>query len=140
MERGGFLKVLLDTAALIDLLKGEKNAMAKAEELKKEAALYTTTINIYEILRGINLLPPKSKERHVQALRVLVSNLNLLDIDADAAGAAASVYADLRKKGTEIDPPDYLIAGACLANGIGLILTRNEKHFGRISGLKALTY
>lgn len=134
------MKVLLDTAALIDVLKGEKGAIAKVEGLKKTAAIYTTTINLYEILRGIYLLPPKSKDRHVQALKALVSNLNLIDIDLDSSDAAASVYAELRKKGVEIDAPDYLIAGACIANGIGLILTRNEKHFSRITGLTVISY
>lgn len=134
------MKVLLDTTALIDLLKGDVNAIAKTDDLKESAAIYTTTINLYEILRGIYLLPPKSKERHLQALKVLGSSINIIDLDMDSSDAAASVYAELRKKGVEIDAQDYLIAGACLANGISLILTRNEKHFSQINGLEVLSY
>ena len=129
------MSVLLDTTVLIDVLKGEKKAIEKIEEMGENAVLYTTVINIYEILRGIKILK-KNKEKHFNALKVLIKNLHILEIDLKATEAAADIYAELRKRGVGIDEPDYLIAGACLSNGIDTIVTRNEKHFNKIKSLK----
>jgi|GEM_PF-1097845 predicted nucleic acid-binding protein len=134
------MKALLDTTALIDVLKGDESAIKVIDKIRMEAVLYTTTINIYEYLRGIMILQ-KDKEKHVQALNVLVSNLNILEIDLSVAGRAAEIYADLRKIGVTLDEPDYLIAGACLGNDIDIIITRNERHFEKVKGLrKVITY
>lgn len=114
-------------------------AIRQIGELKKESVIYTTTINTYELLRGIYLLP-KGREKYAEALRTLVSNLHILDINLEASEKAALIYAELRKKGIEIDGPDYLIAGACLVNGISVLVTRNEKHFSKIGGLDVRTY
>ncbi len=134
------MKVLLDTTVLIDILKGNEKAIVTVDKIRREAVLYTTTINIYEYLRGILLLP-KNKEKHILALNVLISNLDVLEIDQEVAKKAAMVYADMRKIGATLDEPDYLIAGACLTNDIDTIITRNEKHFENIRGLRqVITY
>ncbi|MFH2106015.1 MAG: type II toxin-antitoxin system VapC family toxin [Candidatus Micrarchaeota archaeon] len=133
------MKVLLDTAVLIDILKGEQKAIAIIEQLKKENAFYTTTINVYEVLRGIYLLP-HNREKHFSALEAIVSNLYVLDIDFEVSKRAAELYANLRKKGILIDEPDYLIAAACLSNGISKIITRNKKHFDQIEKLEVIIY
>lgn len=131
------VRVLLDTTVLIDILKGDKKATQKVDEVKSDMALYTTTVNIYEILKGIHILD-KNKEKYLQALRILTHNINVLNIDFEVAGMAAVIYAQLRKIGKTIDEPDYLIAGACLSNSIYTIITRNEKHFKDIKGLKKI--
>lgn len=139
MEGGGILKALLDTTVLIDLLKGEKSAINTVEKIRGEAVLYTSTINLYEILRGIHVLE-KDRGKHLRALHTLSSNINVLDIDYESSERAARIYTELRKKGVEIDEPDYLIAGAALANGVSTIVSRNEKHFREISGLAVVSY
>lgn len=134
------MKALLDTTTLIDILKGDEDAIEQVNKIRKEAILYTTTINVYEYLRGIMLLP-KDREKHFSALNVLISNLHILEIDLDVAKSAAEIYADMRKKGITLDEPDYLIAGACLSNDIDTVITRNEKHFENVRGLKnVITY
>lgn len=51
------------------------------------------------------------------------------------AKIAASIQADLRKKGEEIGHTDTLIAGIAMANEMQLI-TNNTDHFKRIKGLE----
>ncbi len=131
------VKTLLDTTVLIDILKGDKNAIGRVEEIRKIAPIYTTTVNIYEILRGIQLLE-KNKERHFQALKLLIHNINVIEITLEVAESAAIIYAQLRKNGVIIDEQDYLIAGACLSNGITSIVTKNSKHFKDIKGLERI--
>ncbi len=140
MDGGGLVNVLLDTTVLIHLLKGNENAIAKVDALRASSILFTTSINIYEVMRGIKLLNEVDKERHSNALKVLTSNIHVLDFDMLACEKASEVYAYLRKKGIEIDPPDYLIAGIALSLGIAGVMTKNEKHFGKIPGLKVINY
>jgi tRNA(fMet)-specific endonuclease VapC len=47
---------------------------------------------------------------------------------------AADIYADLYKRGELIADADILIAASALANSLGVV-TNNERHFRRISGL-----
>jgi tRNA(fMet)-specific endonuclease VapC len=51
------------------------------------------------------------------------------------AKIAATIQADLRKKGTEIGHTDTLIAGIAIASEMQLI-TNNTDHFKRIKGLE----
>jgi tRNA(fMet)-specific endonuclease VapC len=139
VERGEVLKALLDSTVLIDLLKGEKTAIDTIEKLRKNATLYTTTVNIYEVLRGIHVFH-KDKEKHLQAFRVLTSNIYILGLDLESSEKAALIYAELRTKGLEIDASDYLIAGIALTNGISTVVTRNEKHFNEIKELNVISY
>ena len=134
------MKALFDTTMLIHLLKGDTKAIETSEQLRKQnVVLYTTVINIYEVSRGIKLKNIGKDEHHL-ALNNLTKNLNILLIDLIVAETASLIYGDLRKKGMTIDEPDYLVAGACISNGIETIVTKNEKHFKHIKGLKVLTY
>ncbi len=139
MERSELLKVLLDSTALIHILKGHSEAINKIEELRKNAILYTTSINIYEVLRGIKLLQA-NKEKHLNALATLANSLNILNFDIASSEPASNIYAELRKNNLEIDPPDYMIAGCCLSNGIYYIVTKNERHFKHVKGLTVINY
>ena len=134
------MKALLDSTILIDLLKGDAPAVSKIEELKAGCTFYTTAVNIYEIMRGINMLK-KGKETHLQAMQILLSSIIILQFDLGSSEKAAAIYSELRGRGIEIDEADYLIAGICLSNGIDMLITRNDKHFLQVKGLKTvMTY
>ncbi len=133
------MKALLDSTVLIDLIKGEEKAIKKIEEIKQTSVLYTTSINVFEILKGMKMLE-RNRDVHLNAFEVLKNNLIIVNIDPLAAEYAAEIYADLRKKGSQINEGDYLIAGACLSNDIKYIITRNEKHFREIKNLSVITY
>ena len=51
------------------------------------------------------------------------------------AKTAATIQADLRKKGNEIGHTDTLIAGIAIISDLQLI-TNNTDHFNRIKGLE----
>lgn len=48
---------------------------------------------------------------------------------------AAEIYATLRQKGQLIEDDDIFIGATALEHG-GILVTNNEKHLGRIDGLK----
>ena len=132
------MKILLDTTALIDLMKSDQKVIQVIERIRSDHQMYTTTINLYEIMRGIKLL--NNPKNHLQAVRLLEQNLSILFLDADSAENASDIYVQLRKKGIEINEADNLIAGIARSNGIDKILTRNEKHFRNIEKLQVVTY
>lgn len=55
------------------------------------------------------------------------------------AWRAAELFRDLKKRGVMTGENDLWIAATALENG-GVLVTRNEKHFREIRGLKMLTH
>ncbi len=132
------MKVVFDTTMLIHLLRMDPKAIEVSEQLLKQSAvLYTTTINLYEVRKGIKF-KVTNQEKVFNALETLKNSLVIIPLDDEAADAAADLYVGLRKKGITIDETDYLIAGVCLSNGIHSIVTKNEKHFKHIAGLEVI--
>jgi tRNA(fMet)-specific endonuclease VapC len=58
-----------------------------------------------------------------------------LPFGIDEVRCAASIRANLEKKGTPIGPYDVLIAGTALSNK-GILVTHNTKEFERVEGLQ----
>jgi tRNA(fMet)-specific endonuclease VapC len=128
--------MILDTTFLIDLLKSDKSAVAKAYELDNASdVVMTTAITVFELWQGVHDAPEKEKQ-HVLAL---LESFGLESLDMTSAKDAGTIFDTLRRKGKEIDPEDCMIAGIARIRGEPL-LTRNVKHFERIDGLKVTTY
>lgn len=60
----------------------------------------------------------------------------MLDYDADAAGHAADIRANLERRGLPIGPYDLLIAGYARSRGL-VVITGNLGEFLRVEGLRA---
>ena len=65
----------------------------------------------------------------------LLAPLRILPCGERAAALAAEIRRDLEAAGTKIGMADYLIAGICITHS-ALLLTRNRRHFERVSGLR----
>ena len=126
---------LLDSIFLIDLLRGkrETNAIIKSRE-----PLFTTQINMYEVIKGLFLLGVSSLKFF--EIAGLFDNIKVLSLDDNSIIKSAEIYADLKKKGIEIHNLDCLIAGIALSKGINKIVTKNIDHFKRIKGLNVESY
>jgi tRNA(fMet)-specific endonuclease VapC len=59
----------------------------------------------------------------------------IISLTEESVKISTQIYADLRRKGTPVDDIDLLIAGVAIANNLVLI-THNQKHFGKIKGLE----
>ncbi|MBI3031912.1 type II toxin-antitoxin system VapC family toxin [Candidatus Woesearchaeota archaeon] len=126
---------LLDTTYLIDLLRGKK----ETENIKgKYPELFTTQINMYEVISGLFLKNVTSRDLP-RALEFF-NQINVLPLNDNALIKSAEIYAYLVKKGEPIDDCDCLIGGIALAHGVTTVVTKNVKHFERINGLKIETY
>ncbi len=131
--------ICLDSDFMISLLRGDKDAKAKAKQLEETSRLVVSTaINALELFIGIIAVDGISGKR-VEITRNFLSNLEVLPLDESSAERSAFILNSLKKLGKEIGLKDSLIAGIALEHKAN-ILTRNLKHFERVSGLKIETW
>ncbi|MBW2974791.1 PIN domain-containing protein [Candidatus Woesearchaeota archaeon] len=130
----------LDTTFLIDLLKGRREAVKKSMELDNDLEVFTTEINIFEVLYGIFRDKAINSEKELENAKKLFDRLRILPLRGEATVRSAGIAGELTRKGLTIDPHDCISAGISLANGVTVIVTRNKDHFSRIKGLGVETY
>jgi tRNA(fMet)-specific endonuclease VapC len=131
-------KVCLDTTFLIDHLRGLPDAVHKAGEMKETGSyLCTTPINAFELYIGAER---SQRPRDFTALEGLLADIQILSFGKGEAQEAASIIADLMRKGKMIEMRDALIAGCMLKNGCITIITRNVGDFSRIEKLEVIEY
>ena len=132
--------VILDSTILIDCLKGHKEAMKKIKQLEdKHTQLYTTQINVFEIIKGIYAFSHKIDDE-LLALGILLQKLEILDITYVISCTSGRMAGELLKKGISIHVGDLIIAGTAIANNIPTIVTNDVKDFSRIPGIKVESY
>ncbi|MFM6040895.1 MAG: type II toxin-antitoxin system VapC family toxin [Sphaerospermopsis kisseleviana] len=122
---------VLDTNTLIYYFKGQGQV---AENLANVSAqeISIPTIVLFELQVGI--AKSNSPAKRIQQLQKLLSRVNLVLFDREAALAAAKIRAELEQQGTPIGQMDVLIAGTAIALQSTLV-THNVKEFSRVSGL-----
>lgn len=123
----------LDTDILVAILRGNTDAKQTGIILDEEGGAYTTVISAYEILFGAKI--SENKKENIEDTKKLLSKLDIIDMNYDSAEKASDIHAKLHEEGKIIDARDIFIAAIALSRGCELI-TRNEKDFSRIKGLK----
>ena len=122
---------VLDTNTLIYYFKGQGQVAQNLANVSPQE-IAVSTIVYFELQVGI--AQSTSPAKRTQQLQQLLSRVNLIPFDGDAALAAATIRAQLEQQGTPIGPIDVLIAGVAVALEATLI-THNVNEFSRISGL-----
>lgn len=122
----------LDTNVLIALQKLEPQAVSHYRAALQTDLVVVPAVVVYEARRS--LFAPQYAKR-LGNLDVLLSGHTVIGFDAGAAEIAARLYASLHSSGALIEDADLLIAATAMHHGATLV-TRNTKHFERISGLR----
>lgn len=130
--------ICLDSTFFIDFLRNDFGAVKKAKEIEN-LELVTTSINVFEVMLGINLMK-KNKEKHLEKFEQVIGRLKVLPFDLDSSKSSAGILADLIKEGKTIEDFDCLIIGAMKCSNCDVIITRNVSHFNRIAGIKVESY
>ncbi len=126
------IPALLDTDILSEFLRGNPKVVAKADAyLQEHGAFCLSVITYYEMLNGLLF---KDARKQLERFNAFVALNKVLPLTLEAARAAATIQADLLKKGAVIGHTDTLIAGVALTNGLELA-TNNTAHFERVKGL-----
>lgn len=116
------MTVLLDTAVLVDHLRGDPRALRLLEQLLAEdEAIWAATPTRTELLAGVR---PTERE----ALDQLLDGLIWVDITSAIADDAGEMAHKHRRSHIGIDTVDYLVAAAARAVDARL-LTLNVRHF-----------
>jgi len=124
--------MIFDTCFIIDLLKGDNNAVSYLENLERTSkSKIITAITIHELWRGLGILNIKEKEE----IKEILQTITVLPLDLESAKASGEIERKLLGESITIDPEDAMIAGIAIKNNQKL-LTKNLKHFFRIKGLK----
>jgi tRNA(fMet)-specific endonuclease VapC len=137
------MRYLADTTYLIDLINGDDEASALAEELDESSeTVGLSVISVEEYLRGIYYLYWDDKEllktKLIGARRDL-SAFEILPVTDKIAAEAAKIEVAAIKGGEALSLADVLIASSAISLNLTLI-TRNIKHFQRVPGLRIRSY
>lgn len=129
--------MILDTTFLVDVLRGSQSVTEAMEEVDKTGTGAVSSISVMEVWEGIRLADASNQER--QRVKQLLEEVREVEFDRHCAIQAGEISAELRQTGSQIEPPDVMIAGTALANDMPVV-TRNVEHFERIEELEILTY
>jgi hypothetical protein len=86
--------------------------------------------------------PPRQAKKakaQIEAFDRFCATCLILPLTDDIVVLAAEVYATLKERGAPIGDADILIGASTLAHGFAVV-TNNESHFGRISGLQVVNW
>ena len=131
--------MLADSTLLMDFLRGRKEAVEKITEVEKTSQLFTTEINVFEMIVGV-YAGKEDVQTHLTDIFSLLTKLIVLPLDRRASLLAGKIAGSLIKKGQKIEASDSLIAAIAISNGVTHIITRNKKHFERISEIEVIEY
>lgn len=125
------MRYLLDTDTLIYWLKGDGDIEAKAlaAGLDQSALSIVTKAELY--FGAYNSI---HTNQNLAAISKLTQTLTVLSFDDVAADRFGALKAELKQSGSLILDADIMIAATALSNNL-ILVTNNQKHFGRIQGL-----
>ena len=122
---------LLDTNAVISLLKNSSPKLARKVRQSPPGGLCVSSIVLHELYFGA------FKSQRVASNLQVLDHLafQVIEFNQEDARQSGRVRAELAGLGTPVGPYDVLIAGQAAARGLVLI-TRNGREFSRVQGLR----
>lgn len=126
------MRYLLDTNAVIRLLKGDDSSLARRLREHRPDDICLSSIVTHELYFGAY----KSARVEANLARLRALRFEVLPFDLDDSIIAGEIRAKLRAEGAPIGPYDLLIAAHALCRGLVLV-TANIKEFRRVDGLQA---
>jgi tRNA(fMet)-specific endonuclease VapC len=127
---------LLDTDHLSYVQEGHPNVVAHLTVLPAEDRVFTSVVNVAELLRGVHLLPAGRRRRQLLDLyqQVLGRAEEILPITLAVGEQFAETDATLRRKGRPIPINDVWVAALALVRGA--VLVTNDEHFSYVDNLR----
>ena len=131
----------LDTSFAVDLLREARRrrpgpAMALRSSLEHEVVSICVHA-VCELLAGAELSASPAEER--RRVLALCDAVNVVYPDERFAPAYGHLQASLQRTGRLVGTMDLLIATAAIVDSAPLV-TRNEKEFRRVPGLRVIEY
>lgn len=95
-----------------------------------------SAITRFELLRGMKV---RKATAQLKYFNLFCGQNEVIELNDRIIIRAADIYADLHKRGLLIMDADILIAATALENNLPVV-TNNESHFNRITGLQILNW
>ena len=127
------MRYMLDTNICIYVIKHKPEKVFQKLESIDPRDVCISSVTYAELICGVE--KSSEVERNRVALSLLLSNIEIVSFDVDAANAYGKIRADLESKGTPIGPLDTMIAGHAVSLGC-TIVTNNTREFSRVNDLK----
>jgi len=117
--------IVLDTSAIIDFIKGDKNLaeIVKSAESRGEV-IAVASVSLFELLTPTY---HRKMPKQEQILRAFLHNLTVLPLDAEATEESAKIMGSLLKIGKPTKVLDAMIAGTAFSNGASALITKDEE-------------
>ena len=131
--------ICLDSTVIIDFLNGRKEAVEVINRYKEKDSLFTTEINVFEVLLGV-YLKKIIDEIELTKSKDFFNTLDILPFDEGCGEEASVIYSSLSKSAKIIEQADIFISAIMKRNGFSHIITRNKEHFSRIEGIEVISY
>ncbi len=128
---------MLDTNICIYAIKHKPASVFMQLQKINPEDVCISSVTYAELVHGVE--KSEAIERNRLALSLLLSNIEIMSFDVNAADAYGKIRADLERNGTPIGPLDMMIAGHALALGY-TVVTNNTKEFSRVDGLKIVNW
>lgn len=123
------MRFLLDSNAVIALLKGDAGFLARLRRHRPEDFGIPAVV-AHELYFGAY----RGRRTAENLDRVEALRFEVVEFDREDARRAGELRARLAAAGTPIGPDDVLIAGQALARGL-TVVTHNMREFRRVPGL-----
>ncbi len=124
----------LETDFLIDIIRQRPEAIQKLKQLESLGEkLSITPITATELFEGGSIV---HREKEMEKIESTIHSLQWLQYDVIAAQKAGELMSKLSNYGQKIGDLDTITAGIALRHGQTTLITKNRKHFEKISGLK----
>lgn len=130
--------VCLDTSFIIDILRGNEEVIKKKQELDESGEMiHVPAPVIVELIGGAHL--KGKKQREIEEIKNFLSTTIVLPLNKESAILAGEIFSSLMGSGEIMGSEDVMIAAISIQNNETLV-TRNQKHFGRIKQLTIEPY
>ena len=123
---------LIDTDLIIDGLNNQPYVLEGLEK-RAETGVAVSIISLGELYEGAYRDP--DPDPRLAGMRQFLAGYQVLGLSEDAMVVFARERERLRRQGQLIPDLDLLIAATAVASGLTLV-TRNTRHFARITGLQ----
>ena len=129
--------VILDSNIVSELMQQRPHPAVKQWlDRQPEISVWTTSLTVFEIRHGIEMLPRGRRRMSLESEfeRVIEDDIQrrIVSFDTAAAHAAAILMAERQRAGRPGDLRDTMIAGIVIASHATLA-TRNVRHFADLS-------
>ena len=101
--------VVFDTSLLVDAIRKKKAAHDLIESYAGKERIATTTINKYEVLRGVT-------EKDASLVSQWLDQFIIYDLEDSSLRISVTIYKELGSTGKMVSELDVLIAGISAAN------------------------